>query len=98
MTLAQLVLPLLLSGAAGGGNEIVLILDNSCSMGVESRDDNGRRYPPNDPERAAVLGTLIVEGLARGSADRVGVLAFGDSERDPPRPAQGADAIRALPY
>src|SRR5690242_740816 len=98
MTLAQLVLPLLLSGAAGGGNEIVLILDNSCSMGVESRDDKGRRYPPNDPERAAVLGTLIVEGLARGSADRVGVLAFGDSERDPPRPAQGADAIRALPY
>ncbi|MFY0529870.1 hypothetical protein ACN28I_44125 [Archangium gephyra] len=98
MTLAQLVLPLLLSGAAGGGNEIVLILDNSCSMGVESRDDNGRRYPPNDPERAAVLGTLIVEGLARGSADRVEVLAFGDSERDPPRPARDADAIRALPY
>jgi hypothetical protein len=98
MMLAQLVLPLLLSGAAGGGNEIVLILDNSCSMGVESRDDQGRRYPPNDPERAAVLGTLIVEGLARGSADRVGVLAFGDSARDPPRPAQGAEAIRALPY
>ena len=98
MMLAQLVLPLLLTGAAGGGNEIVLILDNSCSMGVESRDDKGHRYPPNDPERAAVLGTLIVEGLARGSADRVGVLAFGDNERDPPRPAQDADAIRALPY
>ncbi|WPB80275.1 vWA domain-containing protein [Archangium violaceum] len=98
MMLAQLVLPLLLTGAAGGGNEIVLILDNSCSMGMESRDDQGRRYPPNDPERAAVLGTLIVEGLARGSADRMGVLAFGDSERDAPRPAQDADAIRALPY
>jgi len=98
MTLAQLVLPLLLTGAAGGGNEIVLILDNSCSMGVESRDDQGRRIPPNDPERAAVLGTLIVEGLSRGSADRFSVLAFGDNKDAPPRPALNADDIRALPY
>jgi hypothetical protein len=99
MTFAQLVLPLLLTGAAGGGNEIVLILDNSCSMGVEARDSvTGRRVPPNDPERAAVLGTLVVEGLARGSADRVSVLAFGDGKDAPPRPAQSADDIRALPY
>lgn len=99
MMLAQLVLPLLLSsGAASGGNEIVLILDNSCSMGVESRDERGRRYPPNDPERAAVLGSLIVEGLARGSADHFSLLAFGDSESDPPLTARDADAIRALPY
>jgi len=99
MTLAQLVLPLLLTGAAGGGNEIVLILDNSCSMGVEARDQTtGRRVPPNDPERAAVLGTLIVEGLARGSADRVSVLAFGDGKEAPPRPARSAEEIRALPY
>ncbi len=99
MTFAQLVLPLLLTGAAGGGNEIVLILDNSCSMGVEARDQTtGRRVPPNDPERAAVLGTLVVEGLARGSADRVSVLAFGDGKDAPPRPAQSADDIRALPY
>ncbi|HEX8437859.1 hypothetical protein, partial [Archangium sp.] len=99
MTFAQLVLPLLLTGAAGGGNEIVLILDNSCSMGVEARDSaTGRRVPPNDPERAAVLGTLIVEGLARGSADRFSVLAFGDGKDAPPRPAQSADDIRALPY
>lgn len=99
MMLAQLVLPLLLSsGAVSGGNEIVLILDNSCSMGVESRDDRGRRFPPNDPERAAVLGSLIVEGLARGSADHFSLLAFGDSENDPPHTARDADAIRALPY
>jgi hypothetical protein len=99
MTFAQLVLPLLLTGAAGGGNEIVLILDNSCSMGVEARDQTtGRRVPPNDPERAAVLGTLVVEGLARGSADRVSVLAFGDGKDAPPRPARSADDIRALPY
>ena len=98
MTLAQLVLPLLLSGSVGGGSEIALILDNSCSMGVQSTDDQGRRYPPNDPERAAVLGTLIVEGLSRGSADHFGVLAFGDNESAPPRLAPDADAIRALPY
>ena len=98
MSLAQLVLPLLLASSAGGGNEIVLVLDNSCSMGIESRDDQGRRFPPNDPERAAVLGTLIVEGLARGSADRFGVLAFGDKAGDASRTAPTADAIRALPY
>jgi hypothetical protein len=99
MTLVQLVVPLLLHATAGSaGNEIVLILDNSCSMGVEARDERGRRIPPNDPERAAVLGTLVVEGLARGSADRVSVLAFGDNPEAPPRPAQSAEEIRALPY
>jgi hypothetical protein len=99
MMLAQLVLPLLLTSAAGSGNEIVLILDNSCSMGVEAVDRaTGRRIPPNDPERAAVLGTLIVEGLARGSADRVSVLAFGDDKEAPPVPAQSAEGIRALKY
>jgi hypothetical protein len=98
MSFAQLVLPLLLTSAAGGGHEIVLILDNSCSMGVEARDDRGRRVPPNDPERAAVLGTLVVEGLSRGSDDRFSVLAFGDGKEAPPRPAQSADDIRALPY
>jgi hypothetical protein len=98
MTFAQLVLPLLLTGAAGGGNEIVLILDNSCSMGVASQDGQGRQFPPNDPERAAVLGTLIVEGLARGSADRFSVLAWGDNKDAPPRPALSAEDIRALPY
>jgi hypothetical protein len=96
MVLAQLAL--LLLGAAGGGNEIVLILDNSCSMGVESRDEQGRRLPPNDPERAAVLGTLLVEGLARGSADHFSVLAFGDSESAAPRAARTGEEIRALPY
>lgn len=98
MTLAQLVLPLLLSSSAGGGNEIALILDNSCSMGVQSRDDQGHVYPPNDPERAAVLGALIVEGLSRGSADRFELLAFGNKEDSPPLIAPTADAIRALPY
>lgn len=99
------VLPLLAllaatgAAAAGEGSEVVLILDNSCSMGIESRDSQtNRRVPPNDPERAAVLGSLIVEGLARGSADRFSLLAFGNGASAEPLRAGTADEIRALPY
>lgn len=89
----------LLASAQMSGHEVALLLDNSCSMGVESRDERtGARIPPNDPERAAVLGALLVEGLARGSADRVSVIAFGDDANAPPLPALTADQIRALPY
>jgi hypothetical protein len=99
----SLVLPLVAllaaAGASGsGGNEVVLVLDNSCSMAIENPDDQGRMVPPNDPERAAVLGSLIVEGLARGSADRFSLLAFGDNANAAPRMASTADEIRALPY
>ncbi|HEV3052868.1 MAG TPA: vWA domain-containing protein, partial [Longimicrobium sp.] len=75
-----------------------LVLDNSGSMGAGARDEQGRSIPPNDPERAAVLGTLIVEGLARGTADRFSVLAFGENADAPPREARTADEIRGLPY
>ncbi len=99
----SLVLPLVAllaaAGASGaGGNEVVLVLDNSCSMGADSPDERGRKVPANDPERAAVLGSLIVEGLARGSADRFSLLAFGDNASAEPRMASSADDIRALPY
>jgi hypothetical protein len=97
--LLLLLAPVLSASARTSGHEVALLLDNSCSMGIESRDARtGERIPPNDPERAAVLGTLLVEGLARGSADRVSVIAFGDNANAPPRPALTADQIRALPY
>lgn len=86
---------------AAPGTEIALVLDNSCSMVVSydllEADGRKTKLPPNDPERAAVLGTLIVEGLARGTADRFTVLAFGDSADAPALMVTAAADIRQLP-
>lgn len=68
--------PLLLGAAAASpGTEFVLVLDNSCSM-VEEHVEHGEKRQPADPDRHATVGALIVEGLARGTDDRVTVLAF----------------------
>ena len=86
---------------AAPGTEIALVLDNSCSMITTSEltDSTGRtkKLPPNDPERAAVLGTLIVEGLARDTSDRLTVLAFGENADAPARVVTSAADIRQLP-
>ncbi len=86
------------SASATPGNEIALVLDNSCSMAFPATDQNGTQYPPNDPERAAVLGALVVEGLVRGSNDRLTVYAFPDVRGGPPRTVRDAAGIRGLPY
>ncbi|MBM4366121.1 MAG: VWA domain-containing protein [Deltaproteobacteria bacterium] len=78
------------------GTEIALVLDNSCSMIAESMDETGKRYPANDPERAAVLGTLIVQGLVQGSQDRLTVVAFGEKANLPPQVVSDPAAIREL--
>lgn len=85
--------------AASPGNELVLVLDNSCSMvaGATVVGTN-EQLPPNDPDRAAVLGALLVDGLARGSDDRLTVIGFGADRGEPPKISLGADAIRAMPY
>src|SRR5690606_11771155 len=72
--------------------------DNSCSMAFPATDGRGNTYPPNDPERAAVLGALVVEGLVRGSNDRLSVIAFPDQRGGQPRVVTDAQGIRALPY
>jgi hypothetical protein len=96
MTLGLAILGLLL---ASPGSEIVIVLDNSASMAVPYSDSSGHQYPPNDPERAAVLGTLMVEGLAKGSDDRVSVILFGQGRPDPtPVVKTEADEIRQVPY
>jgi hypothetical protein len=89
---------LLALAVASQGSEIVIVLDNSASMAATYSDSAGKQYPANDPERAAVLGALLVEGLARGSADRVSVIQFGQGHDPTPVVATGADAIRAVPY
>jgi len=88
----------MLTARAESGSEIVLLLDNSCSMAVPSEGPQGVQFPPNDPGRVAVLGALVVEGLARGSADQVTVLGFGDSANAAPQEARSASAIRGMRY
>ncbi len=84
---------------ADPGSEIAVVLDNSASMVAGSTIiGTGQQLPPNDPERAAVLGALLLDGLARGSADQVTVIGFGDADGAPPRVVSGAEAIRAMPY
>jgi hypothetical protein len=93
------LLPLLAAATvAAPGSEVVVVLDNSGSMAMSFRDQDGNTLPPNDPGRSAVLGTLIVEGLARGSGDRVTVVAFGERADGPPYVVTTADDIRALPF
>lgn len=87
----------LMARATVPGTEIVLMLDNSASMAVSAASPLGR-IPPNDPERAAVLGSLVIEGLVRSSQDRLGVVAFGSQAADPPRVLLDGPSIRALPY
>ena len=84
---------------ADPGSEIALVLDNSCSMVVSTTSSlDGATFPPNDPERAAVLGALVVEGLTRGTNDKLTVLGFGSGPGAPPQVVRTAAEIRALPY
>jgi hypothetical protein len=81
------------------GREIVILLDNSASMIAGSRViGSSQELPPNDPERAAMLGAMIVEGLARGSEDRVTIVGFGTQRDDPPWVGRDGAALRAMPY
>lgn len=81
---------------AAPGTEIALVLDNSGSMFAPHKID-GKEVPPNDPERTAVLGTLIVEGLVRGSPDRLSVIGFGDTATSAPRVVTTGPEIREIP-
>lgn len=82
---------------AGDGTEIVLVLDNSCSMPAEGTI-NGEPVPPNDPDRAAVLGALLVEGLVRGSQDQLTVIGFGKGKEGEPKVVDSAQGIRSMKY
>ena len=95
--LPTLMLSLTVAAAPQPGSEIVVILDNSGSMVTESRF-NDDRVPPNDPERLAVLGALVVDSLDEGSDDQVTVIGFGERERDRPPSTVTQPDIRAWPY
>ncbi|MFT4978821.1 MAG: hypothetical protein ACI8S6_004731, partial [Myxococcota bacterium] len=79
------------------GSEIVVILDNSCSMAAES-GFNTARVPANDPDRIAVLGAQIVADLGLQGDDEVTVLGFGPTAASPPLVADRGAALRGWEY
>lgn len=82
-------------------NEVVLVLDNSGSMGSPWRFQAGgqaKMMKPSDPERAAILGALILEALARQSSDRLTVIGFTAVESAAPPLLRTAEQIQGLPY
>ena len=83
--------------AAEPGSEVVVILDNSCSMAAES-GFNQVMVPANDPERLAVLGAQVVADLGSQGRDRVTVLGFGETASAPPVSASQGEALRGWRY
>jgi|GEM_PF-1385396 len=83
-------------------NEVVLVLDNSGSMGAPWEFISGpgqmKTMKPSDPERGAILGALMLEALVRGSQDRLTVISFTRGEALPPPLLKQAEQIKALRY
>lgn len=81
---------------ADPGADIVVVLDNSCSMSNSFPFSDGtttEQVPAQDPERLAVLATLAVQALGTGN-DNVTVLSFGDSEKAAARTASSPADVR----
>ncbi|MCB9667938.1 MAG: VWA domain-containing protein [Alphaproteobacteria bacterium] len=77
------------------GTELVIVLDNSCSMIEPHSTKDQLQKPAADPDRRAVLGAQIVDALAAGD-DRVQVLAFPLQERTGVLEVDGPAAIRDI--
>lgn len=58
---------------AADGTEVVVVIDDSFSMGRPYRWGRKMR-PPSDPDRQAVLAALILEGLVRDTEDALTVV------------------------
>lgn len=96
--ISQLMMLPLVVVLGAAGNEVVLVIDNSGSMAAGGTDSSGKTIPANDPERAAPLGALIVQGLASGSEDKITVMGFGEHPGSPPKIVSTPDAIRGMRY
>lgn len=78
--LLVLVAVLVTARPAGADTEWVLVLDNSGSMGLGGQDaQTGAPLPPNDPDRLAVIATLVFRALM-GPEDKLTILTFDDSK------------------
>jgi len=84
---------LLLPGRAqaADGTEVVVVIDTSYSMG-RSYPWGGQQRPPSDPDRRAQLAALILEGLVRGTDDRLTIVPM----HGPTIQAGEPDAIRDM--
>jgi hypothetical protein len=101
LALLALAVLLVATRVSAAGNEIVLVLDNSGSMSTEwgfTLNGSTKSMKASDPDRAAVLGALVLEGLVRGSADRLSVIGFGKNEGAPVVARRRADEIRSIVY
>lgn len=96
--LALLAVGLLLSTPAAASTEIVLVLDNSCSM-VEHSEFDGRSVPPADPDRLSILATLILAQL-RDRDDAFHILNFNGQGTAPTfrRLSTDKQSIRDMKY
>ena len=88
---------LMMAALADPGSEIVVILDNSCSMAVET-GFNGEQIPANDPERLAVLGAAAVSALGSQGEDRVTIIGFGETHESTPPTTVTQPNILGWPY
>lgn len=78
------------------GTEFVIVLDNSCSMVEPHSTKNDLSKPAADPDRRAVLGAQIVEGLTAGTDDHLSVLGFPIRKRTGVLELEGAEAVRDI--
>jgi hypothetical protein len=94
VSLIALVVP----STASAATEIVLVLDNSCSM-VETSQFGDRRIPPADPDRLSVLATLILAQL-KDDGDAFHILNFNGQGAAPTFRSLGTDkqSIRDMQY
>ncbi len=74
---------------AADGTEVVVVLDTSRSM-----IGSYRGLPPADPDRRAILGTLLLEALTRDTEDRFTLISMHSR----PVPGGAPDAIREIPF
>ena len=93
------VLSWLAHGQASAATEVVLVLDNSCSM-VNESEYGGETIPPADPDRLSVLATLILTEL-RDPNDSFHILNFNGNGKEEPQwralPVE-KDSIRGIDY
>ena len=86
------------ASTVGASTEVILVLDNSCSMIAGATfGETGRAVPAADPDRLSVLATLILAAVM-DEDDQLTILTFQSA---PPHfrtiPAT-PDSIRALAY
>lgn len=84
---------------AAADTEWVLVLDNSNSMDDGATDvDTGAPLPPNDPDRLAVIATLVFRALM-GPEDKLTILTFDDDRPGIHKPvANDAKTVRELVF